>query len=83
MYVVKKDKICGKVWVPTIYRNLLMTAMDLFDLIDIQRVGHPKLRKFTYESKAIGMKSRIDYFLLAKNLKKKCEENINLSINCT
>ena len=66
----EKDKIGGKVWVPTNYRNLLMTTMDMFDLIDIQRVRHPKLRKFTYESKAIGMKSRIDYFLLAKNLTK-------------
>ena len=66
----KKDKIGGKVWVPTNYRNLLMTTMDMFDLIDVQRVRHPKLRKFTYESKAIGMKSGIDYFLLAKNLTK-------------
>ena len=66
----KKDKIGGTTWIPTSYRNLLMTTMDMFDLIDIQRVRHPKLRKFTYESKAIRMKSRIDYFLLAKNLTK-------------
>ena len=64
----KKDKIGGTVWAPTNYRNLLMTTMDMFDLIDIQRVRHPKLRKFTYESKAIGVKSRIGYFLLSKNL---------------
>ena len=32
------------------------------------RVRHPKLRKVTYVSNTIGMKSRIDYFLLAKNL---------------
>ena len=47
-----------------------MTTMDIFDLIDIQRIRHPKLCKFTYASKAIGMKSRIDFFLLAKNLTK-------------
>ena len=66
----KKDKIGGTVWAPTNYRNLLITIMNMFDLIDIQRARHPKLRKFTYESKAIGMKSRIDYFLLSKNLTK-------------
>ena len=66
----KKDKIGGTVWAPTNYRNLLITTMDMFDLIDIQRVRHPKLRKFTYESKAIGVKSKIDYFLLSKNLTK-------------
>ena len=66
----KKDKIGGTAWAPTNYRNILVTTMDMFDLIDIQRVRHPKSRKFTYESKAIGMKSRIDFFLLAKNLTK-------------
>ena len=66
----KKDKIGGTAWAPTNYRNMLVTTMDMFDLIDIQRVRHPKSRKFTYESKAIGMKSRIDFFLLAKNLTK-------------
>ena len=70
MYAVKKDKIGGTAWAPTNYRNMLVTTMDMFDLIDIQRVRHPKSRKFTYESKAIGMKSRIDFFLLAKNLTK-------------
>ena len=44
--------------------------MDMFDLIDIQRIRHPKLCKFMYASKAKGMKSRIDFFLLAKNLTK-------------
>ena len=66
----KKDKIGGTVWVPTNNRNLLMTTLDMFDLIDIQRIRHPKLCKFTYASKAIRMKSRIDFFLLAKNLTK-------------
>ena len=41
-----------------------MTTMDIFDLIDIQRVKHPKLRKYPYESKALKMKSRIDFFWL-------------------
>jgi len=66
----KKDKLGGTAWAPTIYRNLVLTSMVMFDLIDIQRVRHPKLCKFTYESKAKGMKSRIDFFLMAKNLTK-------------
>ena len=66
----KKDKLGGIAWAPTIYRNLVLTTMDMFDLIDIQRARHPRLHKFTYESKAKGMKSRIDFFLLAKNLTK-------------
>ena len=66
----KKDKLGGTAWAPTVYRNLVLTTMDMYDLIDIQRARHPKLCKFTYESKAKGMKSRIDFFLMAKNLTK-------------
>ena len=66
----KKDKLGGTAWARTIYRNLVITSMDMFDLIDIQRARQPKLCKFTYESKAKGMKSRIDFFLMAKNLTK-------------
>ena len=36
--------------------------MDILDLVDIQRERHPKLRKYSYESKALKMKSRIDFF---------------------
>ena len=43
-------------------------TMEMFDLVDIQRVRHPKLRKFTYESKSLKVKYRIDFFLVAKNL---------------
>ena len=38
----------------------------MLDLVYIQRVRHPKLRKFTYESKSLKLKSRIDFFLIAK-----------------
>ena len=61
--LTKKDKIGGAPWKPTI-----LTTMEMFDLIDIQRVRHPKLRKFTYESKFLRVKSRIDFFLIAKDL---------------
>ena len=42
--------------------------MEMFDLVDNQRMRHPKLRKFTNESKSLKLKSRIDFFLIAKNL---------------
>lgn len=64
----KKDKIGGTPWKPSIYCNLILTTMDMFDLVDIQRVRHPKLFKFTYESKSLKMKSRLDFFLVAKTL---------------
>ena len=50
--------------------------MDILDLTDIQRVKHPKLRKYSYKSKTLKVKSRIDFFLVAKRLEqyvKKCE----------
>ena len=44
--------------------------MDMFDLIDIQKVKHPNDNKFSYRSKAMKMKCRIDLFLLANHLRK-------------
>lgn len=64
----KIDKIGGTIWKPTNYRNLILTTMDAFDLVDIQRLRHPRLRKYSYESKVLKLKSRIDFFLVAKNL---------------
>jgi len=64
----KKDKIGGAPWKPTTYSNLVSTTMEMFDLVDIQIERHPKLQKFTYESKFLKVKSRIDSFLIAKNL---------------
>lgn len=64
----KKDKIGGAPWKPSSFRNLIVTTMEMFDLVDIQRMRHPKLRKFTYESKSLKLKSRIDFFLIAKSL---------------
>ena len=69
--------------------------MDILDLIDIQRVKHPKLRKYSYESKTLKVKSRIDFFLVAKHLEqyvKKCEiyssvapdhKTIYISLSCS
>ena len=66
--LAKKDKVGGSDWKPSNYRNLLLTTMEAFDLVDIQRVRHPQLRKYSYVSKALKLKSRIDFFLVAQNL---------------
>lgn len=66
----KKDKIGGSTWKPTNYRDLVLITMDVFNLVDIQRQRHPKLRKYSYESKFLKVKSRIDFFLVAKSLTK-------------
>ena len=58
----KKDKVGGAPWKPTNYRNYILETMDIFDLVDIQRSKHPKLRKYSYESRSLGVKSRIDFF---------------------
>ena len=49
----------------TIYRNLILITMEMFDLVDIQRVKHPNVNKYSYVSKALNVKSRIDFFLIA------------------
>lgn len=42
----------GTVWKPSKYRNLLLTTIEAFDLVNIQRACHPQLRKYSYVSKA-------------------------------
>ena len=66
--LAKKDKVGGSDWKPSNYRNLLLTTMETSDLVDIQRVRPPQLRKYSYVSKALKLKSRIDFFLVAQNL---------------
>ena len=66
----KKDKNGGVPWRPTAYRNLVKITMDSLDLVDIQRTSHPKLNAFSYVSKALGVKLRKDFVLVAKHLTK-------------
>ena len=44
--------------------------MEIFDLIDIQRAHYPNLNTYSYVSKALNVKSRLDFILTAKNLQK-------------
>ena len=36
--------------------------MDTLDLVDIQRTCYPNVNEFSYRSKTLGVKSRIDFF---------------------
>ena len=63
------DKRGGRPWQETSYRNSLLSFMDELGLVDVYRVLHPKKKAFTYESKTLRLKSRIDFFLIAQSLK--------------
>ena len=58
------DKRGGRPWQETSYRNSLLSFMDELGLVDVYRVLHPKKKAFTYESKTLRLKSRIDFFSL-------------------
>ena len=62
------DKKGGIQWKPSVYRDLLAAFMDELNLVDILRIKNPSKRGFTYESSALKMKSRIDFFLISKPL---------------
>ena len=66
----KKDKKGGSTWRPTVYRNLVSIKMDTLDLVNIQRTCYPNVNKFSYRSKTLVVKSRIDFFLISKHLTK-------------
>ena len=44
-----------------------MTMMKEFDLVDVYREKNPKNKSYTYESKALKLFSRIDFFLLPQH----------------
>ena len=58
------DKLGGLPWKATSCRNTLVDLMDELNLTDIYRELHPKSKSFTYVSKSLNLKSRIDYFRL-------------------
>ena len=59
-----KDKKGGVPWKPSQFRNMLLITMETCDLLDIQRTRHPNLNIYTYVSKTLNVKSRLDYFLI-------------------
>lgn len=62
------DKKGGIPWRPTTYRDYIIAMCEELDLIDILRKKKPNAKLFTYESKPLRMKSRIDYFLIANSM---------------
>ena len=62
------DKRGGSQWKPTSYRNQLISMMEEFSLVDIYRNLNPSKLCFTYESKALKLSSRIDFFLVSQPL---------------
>ena len=62
------DKRDGTLWKQTAYRNSVVSMMYSLNLIDIFRKLKPNTKSYSYESKFLKVKSRIDYFLIAKNL---------------
>ena len=63
-----KDKSGGLPWKETNYRNSIVDLMEELDLVDIYRKLHPNAKAFTYESKSLKLKSRIDYFLVSNKI---------------
>ena len=62
------DKRGGQPWKATNYRNSLLNLMEELNLIDIYRQINPTKKYFTYESKPLNLKSRIDFFLISRPL---------------
>ena len=61
------DKRGGIQWRPTAYRDQVLALCREFELVDILRVKNPNGKFYTYESKALKLKSRTDYFLITKS----------------
>ena len=62
------DKRGGQPWKATSYRKSLNNLMEELNLIDIYRQIHPTTKSFTYESKPLNLKSRIDFLLISRPL---------------
>ena len=62
------DKCGGLPWKETSCRNSVINLMEELGLIDVYRLKHPKTKAFTYESKPLKLKSRIDFFFITRVL---------------
>jgi len=61
------DKKGGIPWRPTTDRDYIIAMCQELDLIDILRKKKPNAKLFTYKSKPLKIKSKIDYFLSANS----------------
>ena len=62
------DKSGGFPWKETVYRNGLVSWMADLNLVDVYRTLRRNTKTYTYETKIQKLKSRIDYFIIAKQL---------------
>ena len=62
------DKYGGIPWKETAYRNSIIDLMEELGLQDIYRKLHPNAKSFTYETKNLKSKSRIDFFLVSNSI---------------
>ena len=62
------DKTGGTFWKPTIARDKLIMLMNEFALVNIFRERNPHKKSYTYESKALKLCSRNNFFLIAQHL---------------
>ena len=79
--LLKKDKKGGSPWRTTVYWNLVNITMDTLDLVDIQRTRYPNVNKFSYRSKTLRVKSKIDFFFNIQTLDKICLKSGHLNLN--
>ena len=66
MGLSKLDKSEGLPWKETNYRNALVNLMKELNIADIYPTIHLSTRTYTYESKSLRLKPRIDFFLVSK-----------------
>ena len=62
------DKKGGTPWKASAYRDSLISMMEELELIDVFRKQYSSKLCFSYESKALKVSSRIDFFLVARPL---------------
>ena len=62
------DKKGGAAWKPHTYRDNLISMMRELELVGIFRKQNPSKLSYTYESKALNLRSRIDFFVVAQSL---------------
>ena len=62
------DKYRRNPWKETAYRNPIINLMEELGLQDIYLKLHPNTKAFTYETKNLKLKSRIDFFLVSNSI---------------
>ena len=62
------DKTGGLPWREASYSNGLLSLMKELNLVKVYRRLHPNSKTYTYETKNRKLKSRIDFFIITKQL---------------